>query len=396
MSKTILTLSTYPIDCPSHGGQIRLHNIVQAYRDAGYTVQAAGVLGSDTYPKSPGFVPFPGMDPLTEYIANPFLMDDWAVGELFAKSPQYFAALAECINIEPDIIHVEQPWLFPFALRYAKTSATRPVKLLYGSQNVEHGMKYEIVRRYLGNDSAEAAKLKVLQCEVSAIVQADAVCCVSPPDLGWTSPRTKARCVLAANGVMARASTEAGTSEANAISGQRKFALYCASAHPPNMQGFFDIFGNGVGCMAPNESIVIAGNAGTHIVSDRRFAKTAGLSHACIAAGAVSESCLQGLLDTAHAIILPITHGGGTNLKTPEALWAGKHIVATTTAMRGFEQYASAQGVNIADEPAEFLSALRRCMALAPLRLSGSERTNREAVLWEGTLKPLIELTSIL
>jgi hypothetical protein len=32
---------------------------------------------------------------------------------------------------------------------------------------------------------------------------------------------------------------------------------------------------------------------------------------------------LEGLLDGAQCIVLPLTQGGGTNLKTAEALWSG-------------------------------------------------------------------------
>jgi hypothetical protein len=394
MNMNILTLSTYPIDDPLHGGQHRLHNIVQAYKDAGHTVQSAGVLGSETYLQSRGFASYPGTAPLTEYIANPFLMDDWAIGELFAKNDHYFNILCECIENPPDLIHVEQPWLFQFAVRYIKMQTTKHIKILYGSQNIEHDMKFDIVKTYMGLEAAEVAQEKVLKCELAAIGEAEAICCVSQHDLDWTQHHTNVPCILAYNGVKERITTEAGLIEANKITGNRKFSLYSASAHPPNITGFFDIFGSGIGCIAPNELIVIAGSAGPNILSDRRFSVTAGLGRVCVAAGTVSEACLQGLLSTAHSIILPITHGGGTNLKTAEALWAGKHIIATTTAMRGFETYRLSQGVAVTDEPPQFLSALRISMANQPNILPKTERLERRAVLWSEILKSLQVLIS--
>jgi Glycosyl transferases group 1 len=390
----ILTLSTYPIDNPLHGGQHRLFNIVQAYRDAGHTVQAAGVLGSDQYPTSSGFVPYPGTAPLTKYIANPFLMDDWAIGELFSSDAHYFKSLVDAITMVPDLIHVEQPWLFKFATRFAKQYPNKKIKLIYGSQNIEHDMKFDIVKTYMGVDAAHAAQDKVLRCETAAIALADGICCVSQNDLDWTKLKTKMPCVLGYNGVKNRKTTDEGVVEANAITGHKKFAVYCASAHPPNINGFFEMFGGGVGCIAPDELIVIAGGAGSHILSDARFAKTAGLSKACITAGTVSESCLQGLLDTAHTNILPITHGGGTNLKTAEALWSGKHIVATTIALRGFESFSKSKGVAVADKPSKFLAALRFAMSQPPNILSVEEHAQRKSVLWSEALKPLLTLAS--
>jgi hypothetical protein len=390
----ILTLSTYPIDNPLHGGQHRLHNIVEAYKEAGHAVQAAGVSGSDQYPESPGFVPYPGMTAFTPYIANPFLMDDWAIGELFEKNDQFFKSLADLITPVPDLIHVEQPWLFKFAVRYTKLHPSRKIKIIYGSQNIEHDMKFDIVNTYMGLDSAHSAQEKVLRCETAAISLADGVCCVSQEDLDWTKLKTKAPCVLAFNGVKIRETTSTGITEANKIAGHKKFALYSASAHPPNITGFFDIFGGGVGCIAPNQIIVIAGSAGPNIKSDPRFQRTAGLGKICAVAGTVSEECLQGLLELAHTVILPITHGGGTNLKTAEAIWAGKHVVATTKAFRGFDKFKSTSGISIADDPSGFLVALRKSLEKPPNVISADQRLSRRTVLWSETLRPLLNLIS--
>jgi hypothetical protein len=394
ISMNILTLSTYPIDNPLHGGQHRLHNIVDAYKSAGHAVQAAGVSGSDQYPAAPGFVPYPGMTAFTPYIANPFLMDDWAIGQLFEKNDHYFTNLADLISPVPDLIHIEQPWLFKFAERFAKLHSSKKIKLIYGSQNIEHDMKFDIVKTYIDIDSAHAAQELVLRCETAAIALADGVCCVSQDDLFWTKIKTKAPCVLATNGVKNRKPTVSGVKEANSISANRKFAIYCGSAHPPNISGFFDIFGDGIGCFSPDERLIIVGGVGNHIFSDSRFQKVAGLSRACINAGTVSEDCLQGLLDTAHAIVLPISHGGGTNLKTAEAIWSGKHIIGTTTSFRGFESFKDSPNIAITDEKPKFLKALRLAMSKPPSLITVDDRNSRTRVLWSDTLHPLLELTS--
>jgi hypothetical protein len=388
----ILTLSTFPIENPAHGGQHRVANIVQAYRDAGHFVQAAGVLGSNEYGASFGFAAYPGTAPLTKYIDNPFLMDDWAIGELFSKDDYYFQQLSDFVSLVPDLIHVEHPWLFNFAKRYADLHRTKGIKLLYGSANIENELKFDIVKNYLGIDAAHVAQQKVLQCETNAIALADLVCCVSENDLSWTKQKTKVPSALAYNGVKDRPVTSNGLIEANKISGHKKIALYSASGHPPNITGFFDIFGGGLGCIAPDELLVIAGSAGPAIIADSRFAITSGLAKIFIAAGTVSEECLQGLIEVSHTIILPITQGGGTNLKTAEALWAEKHVVATSTALRGFESFRSARGVTVADEPSDFLKSVRGSMELAPNLLSKAEQEIRKSVLWSETLKPLMKL----
>ncbi len=390
----ILTLSTYPIDVPMHGGQHRLSNVVSNYKKGGHTVHSVGVLGSDSYPPAKGFVSCPQVDALSRHIENPFLMEDFSIGELFSKEDAYFKVLAQNIETEPDVIHVEHPWLFGFAKRYVDLCSKKQVKILYGSPNIEYKLKHYNVSLYLGEKSATNAREKVLRCEMTAIMNADAICCVSEQDRLWTRKSTTKPCVLAPNGVAERVTTEAGIRGANAFSGGRKFALYCASAHPPNMAGFFEIFEKGVGCIAPNERIVVAGGVGSAIQGDKRFSKTAQLSSVFVSAGLVSEPCLQGFLETAHAIILPITQGEGTNLKTAEALWAGKHIIGTTPAFRGFEQFMSSEGVCIADEPSQFLAYVRQSMSAPPHALSLPERDRRKTLLWDNTLQPLLGLVS--
>jgi hypothetical protein len=385
----ILILSTYPTEQLMHGGQHRLANIVEAYQNAGHQVQLAGVASSTAYTYSENFVPCPSRDKLYFDVDKSYLVDECILGELFAHDAEHFSLLAEKIKPVPEFIHIEQPWLFAFAQKYIELFPSQKIKLLYGAQNIEHAMKFESAKSLVDLASAERIRDKVLACELLAVTQADAVCCVSQKDQEWLQLQRGSECILAPNGVRPRAVTDAGIAAANAISGGKKFALYCGSAHPPNIKGFFDLFGQGLGCLAPDERLVIAGSVGEHIQNDVRFGRAPNVRHQCIIADLVSEACLQGLLSTAHMIILPITDGGGTNLKTAEALWAGQHIVATETAMRGFEQFNHAQGVTVTKSARDFLRAIQLGMAQEPNRISQREQAQRSSVLWSHTLKDL-------
>jgi hypothetical protein len=281
-----------------------------------------------------------------------------------------------------------------FARRYRRERLANAGMILYSSHNIESEMKFEIIRADRGLAAAEAARRKILACEIEAIQGADAVTCVSASDLAWTRRHTQCRTALAPNGVQARSSSAEGLAQAQAWTHGRRFALYCGSAHPPNMNGFFEMMGPQIGCIAPDQHIVIAGGAGPAIVDDARFAGVGGLARMCVAAGSVSEPCLQGLLATAQVIMLPITQGGGTNLKTAEALWSGRHIVATSMAMRGFEAFMDAPGVQIANSVPTFLTALRLAMAAPSLVLSATEQDRRRSVLWDAALQPLTALAS--
>ncbi|WP_412526689.1 glycosyltransferase family 1 protein [Burkholderia lata] len=387
----ILTLSTYPIGTPAHGGQHRVANIVRVLRAAGHQVQSAGVLGSDQYAPEEYFCEYPGHEPLRRYIPNPLLMEDWAIGRLYVEDDDAYRSLASKIDSAPDLILIENPWLFDFAKRFVTERKLSGTALIYGSENIESQLRYDIVAQYLSVEDAERARDLIRETELKALRNAHGVCAVSQEDLAWMRSRTKAKCILAQNGVARRTVTADGLEQANRVAQHRKIAVLCGSAHPPNITGFFDMFGGGVGCIAPDESIVLVGGVGSSIVGDARFHRVAGLSRATISAGVVSEECLQGLLTIAHTIILPITHGGGTNLKTAEALWSGKHIVATSVAMRGFDKFVNAKGISIADDSRSFVAALRESMAAAPLRLTPQEMSERQSVLWDETLRELVD-----
>lgn len=62
--------------------------------------------------------------------------------------------------------------------------------------------------------------------------------------------------------------------------------------------------------MNPRQRLVIAGGAGPAIMQDPRLSESAKLSERVIAPGLVPQSCLNGLLEEAQCIVLPLTQGG--------------------------------------------------------------------------------------
>lgn len=384
----ILCLSTYPVDEPRHGGQHRLANIIAAFRCDGHDVRSAGVLGSVAYPAARHFVACPPYSALSKMIEDPSLMEDWAIAQLFATSDAYFSSLATRIDFKPDIIFVEQPWLFRFAIRYNQEYCNGRSTLCYGSQNVEHRLKYDIVKQYFGDERAKDAMQKIYSCELDAIVSASKTFCVSQNDVDWCAEYSNSLPILAPNGVVDRKASVDDVIAANRITQGRKFALFCASAHPPNITGFLAMLGQGPGCFPPDTKLVVAGGAGGYLAHNRL---SGSLQHQYINAGEVPENILCGLLETAHLIILPITVGSGTNLKSAEAIWSGKHVVGTTVAMRGFEQFCDAPGLTMADNASAFCEGVRLAMVSPSLSLSAKERVSRKPVLWDRTLSAVTE-----
>ncbi len=367
-----------------------MSNLVETYRASGHDVRSAGVRGSPLYPPEAGFLPPPSNEQYARYMPNALLMEDWAIGRMAADDHAWYERLASMIVETPDLIHVELPWLFAFARRYVRSRGLRAA-ILYGSENVEHVLKRNIVESYLGKEHAIACERLVLACEEEAAAHAHLSCAVSEDDARWLEAHGASDVVVAANGVRERRVNAQGIEKANEIVNHHKYALYCASAHPPNIVGFYEMFGQGVGCFSPEERMVVAGSAGHAIRADPRFANVPGLARHFVDAGEVDEETLQGIIHCAHALILPITQGGGTNLKTAEALWSGHHVVATPKAMRGFEGFIERAGVSVCDNDISFRHGVRDRMAVPPLRLAGSDRESRRPVLWSSTLRPLVD-----
>lgn len=387
----IVVLTTYPTSDPQHGGQHRAFNIIEQLRLAGHRVTSAGVLGSPSYAATAGFLDFPGHKELSKILPDCWLMEDWAISRLMFADDEYFDRLRNKISDDTDLIFCEQPWLVAFAQRYREVMG-KPgeIRLVYGSANVESLLKKSIMESYRPPEYAQYCHDLVLDCEVEALNRADLVAAVSKEDRSWASGRTRVPVILAPNGVADRPATVQEVAQSNKITGHRKFALYCASAHPPNIKGFYDIFPSSLGCFPAEERLVIAGSAGSSITADPRFGNLVRLPDVWIDAGLVSEQQLAGLLATAHTFILPITEGQGTNLKTAEALRAGKHVVATSKAMRGFEAFCDAPGVIVADTAQAFAEGVRAAMSSPPLQLSVQEMKRRDTLLWKHSLADLV------
>lgn len=385
----ILVLATYPIRAPSHGGQIRVRSLVDYYRAAGHEVVVAGVLGSDAYGAEVGFLPYPAGE-IKRVFENTFLVEDYCIGKLYSDDKELFERLCSKIIVRPDLVHVEQPWLFGFACRLVR-EIYAGVPLVYGSQNIEYLLKKQILKNYRADELVGSATVAIEAMEREALLNSEAVIAVSDADAAWILEQyPDCQVFVAPNGVSERQLPVSHEEIFEKyVAGKKRFALYCASAHPPNVDGFFDLFSEGFGSLKPDESLVVVGSAGMAIAGNDLVFKSAKLADRITVAGVVEEDVLAALIHHAHCLILPLTHGGGTNLKTAEALLSGKHVVATPVAMRGFDSYISAQGVHVCDGGSAFKRKLREVMELPPLCLDAAQMEERRQVMWSSCLKPL-------
>ena len=148
--------------------------------------------------------------------------------------------------------------------------------------------------------------------------------------------------------------------------------------------------------MPPEKRIAVAGGVAEHIFASPTYQRFVHANSMRVQFFPnIGDERLAVLKQGAHCFLLPILEGGGSNLKTAEALVSGAWVVATPKAMRGFEDFLDEPGLLLAESPAEFRTALQRALSCERLKLSAKATTKRDTLLWPAILKES-EVTSLL
>jgi hypothetical protein len=171
--------------------------------------------------------------------------------------------------------------------------------------------------------------------------------------------------------------------------------LFVGSAHPPNWTGFNDMIGKGLGFMPYDARIVVAGSicdyfereisSGSLDIGDVTFWLRA------FSAGRLSEDRLGALIHESDIMLLPITEGGGSNLKTAEAILANKKVVATRHALRSFEWFAGFPNVWLADNASDFRKSISEALATDFKPRTSAQQTQAKQVEWVNCLAEMIK-----
>ncbi len=380
----LLQISTYPTLKPRHGGQRRAHQIGRALERAGHEIRriaAYDFAGYAGQPSEPA-IDLGRMPPPTHPSA--WLFEGARSLAQDAKELDAFHRLCETV----DAIVLEEVWLWP-AVRTLPSVRSGYMPVIYSSHNIEAPVFARSMRGF-GHPRAEAYGAEITGMEAELARVAAGVSAVTEADAVELRRLGACRAVVAPNGVEARRRSHLLGALPEALARETRFLLFVASAHPPNASGVPDLFMATLETLRPLERLVVAGGV-CHLLHDwlregpMHFARGR-----LMLMGELSDFCLDGLFANASGIVLPLRDGGGSNLKTAEALYSGLPMVATSTAMRGFEDYVGDPGVLIADDPADFAAAVRRILdAPPPCRMPGP-RLDR--LLWDTTLRPLVTL----
>ncbi len=365
----VLQLGTYPIKEPQHGGQRRAAAIRAAYRAAGVETQYLAVYNPIGYPPVTAARQDIPAGPVTmARIAGSPWLEDLFVGECLlhdAGCREQFLKFYRAFR--PDVVALEQPYLWSSLRTFLHDRSLPRPRIIHSSQNVEAAMKADIYARVLPPEEARTAAAKVRAIEDDLTRHCDVLVVVTDSDAQRLLRGAAKPCVLLRNGGDVRtASAKAIRKWRALLTGHKtRRAFFVGSMHPPNGDGFVEMLGTALGYLPPDCEILVAGGVCELLQkSELVTGPLAGVNGARLRLlERQSDDDLAALIDLSDLILLPITSGGGSNLKTVEALLSGKPIVGTTYAFRAYEDFLSGAAVTVADEPAVFRTAVVKALA---------------------------------
>ena len=392
MKPTVLLLSTYPILEPRHGGQVRLANIAYVYEAANWQVESMAIYEPEGYRaqrQGPRDLHFPVDSPYRQFDGrNVPLVNDLLTGLYAAADDGGFAAVVRHLPTQVNVIHVEQPWLWPLAKRIQQLRGFENASLIYGSQNIEAPLKRDILSTYGVADAAQVlAGIDAL--ERRAACEADVALAVTKSDLATLASWGARHTVLASNGISPWQASPERLAYWRIRLPKAPWMLYVASAHPPNFTGFSDCVGPSLGCFPPDSRLVVAGSVCPHLHQHLAATRWHSLNLSRLELlDTLSDEDLAAVKTLAHAFLLPIPHGGGSNIKTAEALFSGAYVVGSEAAFRGYEDFLDLPEVVVAPSPAVFQTSIRQVLARprASTAPHAGALSRREALRWDRCL----------
>jgi len=383
----VLQINTFPTVTPRHGGQRRARHISRTLEKAGYQVRRVAAYTFSGY----GWPPTEPAIDLDRFPAPP-RPSTWLYDGVRAmvNDPEASAAFeALCEAAEPDLILVEEVWLWPVIRRLPMVKLGR-IPIVYSSYNVE-APQFRRLLVALGHECADELADSLASLEADLVRKAHACAAVTEVDAAVLRTLGARHVVVAPNGVEHRDRAPLIGALPDALSPDESYVLYVASGHRPNASGIPDLFMAMLEALRPLERLAVVGGV-CHFLTE--WLRNGGPAHLArermMLFGDVTDLCLDGLFANAAGIVLPLREGGGSNLKTAEALYSGLPIVATTVAMRGYDAFHDIEGVIIADEASSFAAGMRQILAGRLARRATTPAL--DGLLWEHTLSPMIQL----
>lgn len=387
--KRMLFISNFPFSVPLHGGQIRSNELYKKYRELGFDVKVLVIKPRNSY-----------LDQKADYIIDidisEFAHYDSSANELLHDlfCDQYVKenidSIIKKIGTNYDMIHCEMPWLF-FVAHEIKARSKNKTYTILGTENIESILKTQILKKAKVNHTLiNEIETKIQSIEYFACEHADLVYVVSQNDFDYFSKSTNSsKIVLIPNGVDSNRFKKVNNNILKEL--PKKYFTFVGSAHLPNASGFLDVFSKSLGFLPPDIKIVIVGGVGDILRNDPRYIRYRLVNDSRILTlKNVSFEELDAVLLNSLAILLPVVEGGGTNLKTAEALLSNNRIIATSKSFNGYEAFKTSENIFIANTTEDFVNSMKQSFEKSGF----SERSNLEMLTWDNHLKIIKEKVS--
>lgn len=274
----------------------------------------------------------------------------------------------------PDAIIFDHPWLWEEAKKLKQMFPN--VKLIHSSHNIECALKGKLLEGLEDKYILQAVDY-VKGVEKDIAMNADLVICVTEVDAMWFQTNGANQIVVANNGT----NTTPMSHKTN-----KQYGLVVGSAHPPNIEGSIQYLTDAPDWMIPGSNLIYVGSLSDALKG--RIGRQISLvkESEVFLLGIRSNEDLQKLIESASVIILPVPYGGGSNLKTAEALLSGRPVVGTKKSFRGFEEHIGSRNVVVADDLWDFRDAINKFLEN---KQNTVLRYGVDKLLWKNTLLPI-------
>ncbi len=391
--KKILIMSTFPIERAHHGGSKRVKAIVEQYRGRFASVKFVAVFSRFAYPIH-ALSDIPVSLETDRVIKKNLEFEDVICGRAVYDDAKVRERVVKLLTAyRPDIIQIEQIYPYLGLKRILAEMPNYKPRIILSSHNIESQMKRETYER-IGKGLDILDELEATETELVRL--AEFVATVGAQDAKVFKQMGAKKVVVAPNGISPIAQVPRDTAFWRGRFAKKDFRLtygYVSSAHLPNWHGFLEVVGNAMGFLEPDVRMVLAGSLSDYVVELYKKPRTIAevtFWQRVYPAGRLTEARLAGLLGALDVILLPITSGGGSNLKTAEAILSGKKIVGTSYAFREYEQFMDFPNVWVADDAAAFRAAMQAAAITDYVELTAEQHQAVRVVLWENCLHGLI------
>ena len=345
--KKVLQISHLPKNIIHTGGFIRQKKIKESLLE-NYIVETLSFspgektefLGYDFFVDKPSYE---STDFIIEYLLSNHL-------RLLSKYSLYIK------KFNPDIILLEQPFMYELYEFLIKTHAlNKEHVLIYSSHNIESDLYKNKDERFLN---------KLQHLESAAIKNSIFQLCVSEEEKNIMK-----KGYLISNGNENFIGKE-NKEWKEIFNNGYKNLVFIGSDHFPNQNSI-----QYISTFLPNDVLIwVIGSSVNKINSHSNIRKI----------GEVDKKVMDDIIFESDGIILPIFEGGGTSLKTAQALLTNKPIIGTNFSFRGFEYYKNQPGVFLYDGKEEFKKIINNLP-----KKTMYNRTNLDDLKWDTILKKI-------